>query len=171
MRKLIVVLLCFSIVFSFVACSIEHKDESGQYHLYYLRNDILYGAEDGVISCEYRVKDQASPDTLLRQYFLGPISEHLVSPYPKGTTLNSVKQYDDNLLVNLSHEFAHLSDMDQTLACACLAKTCFSLYDVSMLTIRVVDTDLSIALSTDSLTFVDSSDSIHNVIGTEPQTP
>ena len=171
MRKGLILFLCLCIVLSFLACGTEHSEDMNQYHFYYLRNDILYGAEDGVISCEFRERDDTVTDTLLKIYFHGPVSEHLVSPFPKGTKLDSVKQYDDNLLVFLSHEFTHLSEMEHTLACACLAKTCFSLYDVSMITIRITGTDKSTTLSLDSLTFIDSSDTIHSVIGTEDPKP
>ena len=171
MRKLFVILLSLCIALSFLACGTEHDEEINQYHFYYLRSAILYGAEDGVISCEFHERDHIPAETLLKQYFLGPISEHLVSPYPIGTTLESVRVSNDSLLIFLSHEFSHLSDMEHTLACACLAKTCFSLFDVSVITIRVAGTDQSMTLSADSLTFIDSSNTIHTVIGTEPQTP
>lgn len=171
MRKVLILLLSLCIAFSFLACGKEHSEETSKHHFYYLRSDILYGAEDGVISCEYRERDNTDGETLLKQYLLGPISEDLVSPYPAGTALDSIKLYDDSLLIFLSDEFAQLSDLEYTLACACLAKTCFSIFDVSIITIRVAGADQSITLSKDSLTLVDTSDTIHATIGTEAPNP
>ena len=53
MRKVLILLLSLCITFSFLACGTDHSEETSKYHYYYLRSDILYGAEDGVISCEY----------------------------------------------------------------------------------------------------------------------
>lgn len=106
MRKVLILLLSLCIAFSFLACGKEHSAETSKHHFYYLRSDILYGAEDGVISCEYRERDNTDGETLLKQYLLGPISEDLVSPYPAGTALDSIKLYDDSLLIFLNKEFA-----------------------------------------------------------------
>ena len=171
MRKFYAIFLSLCIVISLAACGTSHSDARDQYHFYYLRADILYGSEDGVISCEYRDKDQTAADTILNQYLRGPVSEHLVSPSPNGTEILSVEISNDSLLVILSAPFSQLSDMEHTLACACLAKTCYSVYDVSSVTVRTEDSDKSITLTRDSMTFTDISDTIHYFIGTESQTP
>ena len=171
MKKLLILVLFCSLVFSFIGCGSEDTTEDTPYLYYYLRADILYGAEDGVISPEACGWENTDADTMLRLYLLGPNSEHLVSPYPAGTTLLSVKKSDNSLLVYLSSDFTKLADLEYTLACACLAKTCFSLYDITEVTIRVEGTDHSTTLSAGSLTLVDSKDTIHTTIGTEVPTP
>ena len=171
MRKFLILFFSCCIAVSFLGCSTEDSAEDTPQLFYYLRRDILYGAEDSVISSEICEWENADADTLLKQYFLGPISEHLVSPYPAGTKPLSVKRSDDSLLIYLSSEFADLTDLEYTLACACLAKTCLSLYSVTEVTIRIEGTDNSITLNSSSLTLVDTKDTIHTTIGTEIPTP
>ena len=171
MRKFFILLLSLLTAFSFIGCEAEDSNDEETKLFYYLRADILYGAEDSVISSEVCEWENTDPETLLIQYFRGPYSEYLVSPFPAGTKLLSVKKSEDSLLVYLSNNFDKLSDLEYTLACGCIAKTCFSLYDVTEVTIRVEGTDNSIILNSESLTLVDAEDTIHTTIGTEVPIP
>ena len=170
MRKLLRLLLSLLIIFSLIGCESEDTQTESPYLFYYLRADILYGAEDSVISSEYCEWENTDADTLLEQYFLGPHSEHLVTPFPSGTKLLSVKKSDDSLLVYVNNTFEKLTELEYTLACACLARTCFSLYNITEITIRVEGSDNSITLNNKSLTLVDSEDTIRATIGTETPT-
>lgn len=170
MKKFIAILLAVFILLLLPACQAEDESRAAHY-FYYLRADILYGAEDAVISAETLEPDSASANDLLNRYILGPSSEHLVSPFPEGTRIKSIKQSGDSLLVYLSSDFLALSGLEHTLACACLAKTCFSLYNITEITIRVEGNDQSTTLTPNLLTLIDTKDAIHATIGTEVPTP
>ena len=72
---------------------------------------------------------------LLSLYLQGPLGDGFVSPFPAGTRLVKLDIHNDHLFIQLSQEFAELSNIDLTLACACLSLTCFDLADANQVTI------------------------------------
>ena len=82
--------------------------------------------------------------------------EYLHSPFPSGLVLRSVEQDGGNLHVELSASLTMLTGTDLTLACACLAQTCFSLTEAETVTISSDGLGfVSMTLTRDSLLLVD----------------
>ena len=156
MKKLFIPVLCAALVFSLAGC--VQTPEDGMF--YYTRYDdaYQYGQENAVIAGEYREITSHNQDLtyLLTLYFHGPTQENLCSPFPSGITLRSVERTRDTLMVELSASLTMLSGTDLTLACACLAKTCFSLTDAQAVTISSDGLGfVSITLTRDSLVLFD----------------
>ena len=106
---------------------------------YYTRYDdaYAYGTETAVIAPEYREINGHGGDLkyLLTLYFHGPTTEALCSPFPSGASLRSVERAGNTLVIELTPSLTVLNGTDLTLACACLAKTCFGLCDADAVTI------------------------------------
>lgn len=126
---------------------------------YYVRSEFLPGAADGVIAAEPReVTGERGFNYTLRLYLEGPVSDQYVSPFPSGLRLLSTKQEQDVAQVFLSEEFSALEDIDLTVACVCLANTCFALADVQQVQIITSspEEDQVITLDKDSFALQDS---------------
>lgn len=83
---------------------------------------------------------------LLSMYFRGPLDSQLYSPFPTDCSLVKVRQKDGALTVILNASAAGNSDLEQTLAIACLAKTCMALTDADTIHIESRGIDDSILL-------------------------
>lgn len=106
---------------------------------YYPRRSeqFVYGTQDGVLAAEMREASGHTDDLsyLIPMYLRGPQDEKLRSPFPTGCTLVEVRSGGNMLVVILSEEFTTLEGMELTLACASLARTCFSLTDAQRIRI------------------------------------
>ncbi len=133
MKKVIVLLLALLQLAALVGCSLGGTDFE-PVHFYYLRDAdaYLYGAEDGVVTYEERDPTGHEGDFryLLMLYLQGPLDDALESPFPAGCALVELSQTASEMHVTLNSDFATLRGMDRTLACVCLARTCFSLANV-----------------------------------------
>lgn len=126
---------------------------------YYLRTSYVYGSEDGVIAAETR-EHSGSLEYLLSLYLRGPLDDGLKSPFPAGCEILEIRQERRSLRLTLDQSLGQLKDLDRTLACACLARTCFGLTDVQE--VRITSggpegSSFSITISRDSLILEDSS--------------
>lgn len=165
MRRMFAIVLVISVFLW--GCFAYDDPRQNTASFYYLRANILYGADDGVIAAEEREYTDPDLGILLSEYLCGPVSEGFASPFPAGTKLLSLNRSADVLTLQLSTEFDSLTDLDHILACACLSQTCFDLCDAAAVTIQIAGTDRSITMTRDSLTLSDSTDTIHATIGTE----
>ena len=64
---------------------------------------------------------------MLSLYFQGPSDPELESPFPVGCKVLEFQERDGQLTLTLSRMITAKNDMDLTIACACLAKTCMEL--------------------------------------------
>ena len=124
---------------------------------YYLRDESNYisGTANGIIVGEIREAASSVHDlqNLLILYLHGPSNESFRSPFPRGTTLIRVEQTSTSLVVHLSREAASLKNTELTLACACMAQTCFALTPVDSVTITA--DDMSMTMTRNSILLVD----------------
>lgn len=72
---------------------------------------------------------------LLALYSMGPVSEEMKSPLVTGTRITAAQE-DGHILLELNDACAILSDMDFSLACACLTLTCLDITGAESVTIR-----------------------------------
>ena len=150
----IVLILC--LLAGFTACT---EPEAVTY--YYLRQPESYlsAAPNGVMVGDSREAAGSVNDLqhLLILYLHGPSNDNFRSPFPPGTTLMGLDQTADGLTVHLSDAAATLKGTDLTLACACLAKTCFGLTDANSITMTAGP--VSLTMTQDSLLLVDDATS------------
>lgn len=72
---------------------------------------------------------------LLALYSMGPISDEIVSPLPPDVQITA-KRDNDHVYLELSNPEAPMSDIDFSLACACLTLTCLDITGAQDVTIR-----------------------------------
>ena len=149
MKKIISLLLCLSTGL-LCACGIQKGDDSVQTPFYYLRDPdaYVYGSPEGVISFEHRDitghKDELN--YLLMLYLKGPLDEALESPFPEGCSILQTNERNGRLSVMLNSSFTTLKGMELTLACVCMARTCFSLTDAQSIRITAKAADGTIPI-------------------------
>lgn len=119
-------------------CSVSGERIKDPVTFYYVQSEFAYFSEDGVIASEER---EASGHTdelsyLLALYLMGPSDEKLTSPLPRNCTLHHAEISSNKIVVQLSNLDDTLSDYEYSLACACLALTCFDITQAQMITIH-----------------------------------
>ena len=153
MKPFLALLLILSLLAGFASCS-----EPQAVTYYYLRNENNYisGTDNGIIVGESREAASSVHDLqhLLILYLHGPSNDAFLSPFPQDTTLLGLEQTEDSLVVHLSSAAATLKDTALTLACACMAQTCFGLTPVNSVTVTAED--VSMTLTRNSLLLVDN---------------
>ena len=73
---------------------------------------------------------------LLSVYFSGPLDSNLSSPFPMGCRILETALEDGKMTILLNPVLAGKSDLDITVACACLAKTCMELTEAEAVQIE-----------------------------------
>ena len=121
----------------------------------------VYGSSNGVITSESREASGHVNDLeyLLAMYLRGPQDPNLRNPFPAECKLKDVYAEGSTLYVRLSKEFAELENTDLTLACASLAKTCFSIIGYESICIDAESDEklIHMELNPDSMRFFDHS--------------
>ena len=161
--------LCLTLLLLGVLLGCDAGNADGNVDFYYQRVSYVYGADDGVIAAESReVSERSNTLTyVLSLYLRGPLDADLKAPFPTSTKLLSVTQDGSTLCVTLDSTFTALKNMELTIACSCIARTCFSLADVTQVQIRSIAPNsadsVNMVISVDSLLLEDNS-------GLPPQT-
>ncbi len=144
MKKYVVIFLVLSLISSLCGCNHE-KEPIDAVQFYYLREEdsYLYGSADGVVTFEDRDPSGHQGDFryLLTLYLQGPLEDGLESPFPAGCAVTELTRTSTEMTVTLNANFLRLKGMDRTLACVCLARTCFSLANVQKVHIQARDAD------------------------------
>ena len=145
MKKIIALILLSALLLG--GCGSSSSEETVKF--YYLRGNMEYGAPDGAISYEERDVSghKNNPKYLLSLYFQGPLDPNLVSPYPTSFRTLKVQVSDDQIHVALDPSFNTLKDLDLTIACVCLARTCMSIADTDTVIIESIASDGTVLLN------------------------
>ena len=144
MKRLIALLLA---VFLLSGCALSGNRMNDPVTFYYLRESSNDGNHDafffeGVIGSEIREASGKGNNLeyLLTLYFRGPLDPELVSPFPLGCRVVEINLDNNELTLLLNPILGEKSDLDITLACACLARTCLDLTDAD--TVRIESKNL-----------------------------
>ncbi|MBP3304341.1 MAG: GerMN domain-containing protein [Oscillospiraceae bacterium] len=129
MKRMIAAFLLLALLTGLTACANKKDSIQEPVAFYYRRADITYGSSDSVILSEFADAADCNGDTtlLLKQYLKGPQSETLAQTFPVGTTVLSLTVEENTADILLSSQFARLSGIDLTIACACLTLTALKL--------------------------------------------
>ncbi len=138
MKKAITILLIFACVFSLFGCDADQEELKKPVTVYYKRAQMGYGASDSVIATYALEAVGHETDTtfLFQEYLHGPDSSDFSTTFPSGTALISYQLEGLTAKVVLSDQFATLTGIDLSVACACLSKTIMSLTDCREVIIR-----------------------------------
>ena len=126
MNRLICILLVALFLLAFCSCSTtQESQQSNTLNFYYCNSNAMQNLDTYVIATEERNPKEFSDalDVLLNEYFKGPVSSELLSPFPSDLKVESIVQSNTHIQITLSSVFSNLSDVDHSLACACLTKT------------------------------------------------
>ena len=122
---------------------------------YYCRTDFQEEAIDSLLVSEKRdiTGHKYQLDFLISLYLMGPSGKDLVSPFPAGVQLVETHVSNNYLTITLT-EMDDISDFQYSIACGCMALTCFeiSTYD----TVTILSGDRSITMDPSILTVYDS---------------
>lgn len=140
MKRALTFLLILSLLLT--GCSLANHNVKEPAEFYYPRvctrpDEYRTYFSEGAIGSEIREASGHTDDLyyLLSMYLRGPLDPQLVSPFPVGCALVNAQQDGSELTVSLTSGASLLSDLDLSMACACIAKTCMSLTDAQ--TVRI----------------------------------
>ncbi len=148
--------LCLLLCLVLCGCGSERIKEPVTF--YYLRSDYEYFSQDGVIDSEEREASGHREDLsyLLALYLMGPTEEELRSPLPRSVWILAVEQENHQITIHLSDTLKDMTDLDYSLACACLSMTCLDMTDAQSITIA--SGARTVTMSRDTLTLYDGSE-------------
>ena len=148
MKRLSLFLLVGILMISLSACREVTLDTGVPF--YYPKAEFDHGEADGVIVAEtHEISGhQNNLRYLLALYLQGPSDPELRRPFPRGTVLVDLVQEDDSVTITLSFTAVVPDGIDQTIACACLAETCFAISDVQQVHIQSLEPASGLSLDT-----------------------
>ena len=132
MKRILSIFLTILLLACFTACT----GNEDTVYFYYTPKAVSYGTDRDLLVAEKRGSLSREDDLsyLLSFYFQGPMDKDLSLPVPQNTQVLAVRRNGERLMLTMSPEFNQLKGMDLTLACSCIAQTCFSLTDVESVT-------------------------------------
>ena len=142
MRRIWLIVLILLLPMGLVSCSGGSEDETSDYlqpfTFYYRTAEIDFSDPEGLIRGEIRdLGDTRWADgDLFALYFEGPESSALTPLFPKGTELISVSRTGSRFFVYLKQHGNAPAAIDQSIACACIAKTAFQLEGITQVHFR-----------------------------------
>ena len=148
--------LCFALILILClsGCAIGQERFKNPVTYYYLQDysdpdnrDAFF--MDGAIGSEIREAGDHRTDLnyLLSIYLQGPLDASLRSPFPAGCRPMDIRQDETALYLVLTPAITELSEMELTVACACIAKTCMELVDADTVQISGTSQDGTVTVS------------------------
>lgn len=129
MKRAISVAILLCIILPLFGCVSTEDKPKEPVSFYYRRAKLTYSDAASVIAPEARESAGHTEDTayLLAEYLKGPKSEEFLRTFPTQVSLADLKLGKATAEITLSDNFAVLSGMDLTIACACLTMTVMEL--------------------------------------------
>lgn len=112
---------------------------------YYVREDYQKNMDQVIVS-EVREASGHRDDLsyLLALYSMGPAEEGLTSPLPRNIQIMPIERTSDAIVLSLSENADMMTDVDFTLASACLALTCMDLTNANQVTVACGERKITI---------------------------
>ena len=157
---LVVLILCF-----LAGCKTNTESFHDPVSFYYRTNSDTFNAGESILTAEMRESAPHHKDIvkILNDYFSGPISDAMTSPFPADLIALSFTSNDNIASIVLSDSFYNLNGLDHSIACAALTMTVYELTNCDALDIFVQinanEIDHILTLSVDDLYFLDHTES------------
>lgn len=163
MKRIFCLILAISLLFLLPGCKDKEEPILEPVNFYYRNAEISFDSSNGLISAQ--VTESAGYDRkfldIINFYLKGPIQDHYNRTFPTGTQALSLEFIGANAQVVVTNDFARLSGIDLSIACACLSMTVMELTSSSSVTIRAESTTLggndSITMGIDNILLFDDS--------------
>lgn len=138
-KRFICLVLLFSLCLSLPACHQQQEKIQVPVTFYYPRTESNFGTADSLISpvTAEGINHIDDPIGLLNLYLQGPSNDNCRSPFPTNTQVVSMEQVNGIIRITLSPNFATLTGLELTIACACLTLTVLDLTGGNSLRISV----------------------------------
>lgn len=138
MKKAISLFLCLLLLMLMTGCGDEQPKLEKPVKYYYCKSNVTYGSANGVLDFEEResVGKENDLQYLLNQYMRGPESGDFLRTFPQFARVIRCEIGESSLSLCLSNEFASLSGMELSLACAALTTTVYGITGLDTVTIR-----------------------------------
>lgn len=157
----IAVLICM--IIACTGCRNEPEQPLSTVTVYYKATNVSYGTAEGVILPYQLDAADHENDTayLLNAYFANILSDDYDATFPRSTRLISLERDGLTAKITLNDEFASLTGLKLSIACACLTQTVISLTGCQEVIISAEHAQLDgrnfITLSRDSYLLLDES--------------
>ena len=161
MKRWISLLLISAFLLTVFGCAQQTTPPEMPVTFYYPAADTVYDGKSTVLHSEIRdgAEYESNIAGLLNLYLKGPVSESLRSPFTQRVTVTRYAVTSNMINLELSSEFAQLSGVNLTLACACIANTLFDLTELERIQIFATDSQLdgqtSITLDRNDILYTD----------------
>ncbi len=116
MAAWLILLLCL-----LAACG-QKNATRGSYQIYFLP-DRQTGYGSALAAQEWEGTGTPQNEELMQALLDGPTQEGLVSPFPRGVSVQALEIEGNTICVTLSEQYSGLTDVSQTLADACIVMT------------------------------------------------
>ena len=163
MRNFLSVILIFVILLTGTACQEKPEEPVSTVTVYYKASQISYGTSDGVI-IPYALDatgHEADNVYLLNTYFANIPPEKYAATFPPSTRVVSLNLDGLTAKIVLNEEFAKLTGLNLSIACACLTQTVIALTECHEVIISAENAQLDgnnfITLNRDSYLLLDES--------------
>ena len=172
MKRWTILLLILVFLVTAAGCAQKAPDTATPVTFYYPADKTVYDGLTSMLHPEIREGAGYEDDIagLMNLYLKGPRLEELRSPFPRQITVHKYSSTSNTATLELSSEFAQLSGIDLTVACACIANTLFDLTQVDRVQIFANDAQLdgqtSITLERDDFLYADIPVATNDTAGT-----
>ena len=155
MRRIIAALLALVLLGSLMGCGASSSDTK-EIVGYYRQAKTDFKNKTGIVAAEpcRWYKDTMTVEAFLEQYFKGPESNELISPFPQEVRLKSYHNENGISTITLDGGYDRLDGISKSIACACLTKTLLQFPEIESVTVREAG---SLTTSPDSRRLSDSS--------------
>ena len=150
-RRFLCLIISFAILLS--GCGIWREQINQSVRFHYLCKNYQTDLCCVIVSEEREASGHVGDlPYLLALYLMGPTDEEHAMPLPAGTKI-SVLEEDGQIILELSDTANVISDLDFSLACACLTMTVSEIADAAAVTIRCGNREKT--LSSENFTLYD----------------
>jgi spore germination protein GerM len=118
------------------ACTPQKKQPEGWLLYYTTDNSSTYGS--AIAAQVWAGSETPTGEELMQALLDGPAEEGLVSPFPKGLSVQSMELEGEIMRLTLSEQYSGLTDISRTLADACIVMTVCQLPGVESVEISSV---------------------------------
>jgi spore germination protein GerM len=128
--------LCFAVLmtaFLLTACAQKQTEPEGILLYYITDSSATYGS--AIATQAWEGTGTPLNEELMQDLLEGPTQEGLVSPFPKGVTIQSLEFEGTTMCLTLSEHYSGLTDISRTLADACIVMTACQFPQISQVEI------------------------------------
>ena len=141
MKRILILFLTAALLLS--GCALSRSQMKQTATFYYLRphaqeEDYVLFFSDGAVGSEDRDISGHGDDLdyVLALYMQGPKDSDLQFPFPVGSKILETRLENGKLTVVMNAISSRFNEMDVTVSCACIAKTCMGLAELTEVTVE-----------------------------------